>query len=402
MMLTMMRSPSRQRSIFILLVVVLLSEKSLSLCEAFLTSSTHCHWLPVSLLEPSPPTTPSMFRDILLRTNGRTGSCLYGMLPRRRSDEDGEEAEENDFDDDDDDDDTFETTASQTIDLEAERKRLESLLGGSSTIKTRSRDDGKNDDDSLTSNKISEWKKQLKKPPPLTTIGREILEAEITLLESLVESNDAMDQFWSLWYNARGPGPANDLMETEALVAQATPEAWKKAEELLRQLITREGVHWVEPVNRLATLMFLQSRFQESKDLCEIVLTLKPWHFGALSGIVMVCQGLNDKEGMMEYAGQRMPPLSPKAGGDEKVQPVTFGGQLLETRFQWVDRMLDLAQATLLRGEMGLDESFQDCDKAEEMDRVNSRNTNNKGGGGTDGGKLRTNKEREDEDDVWQ
>ena len=47
---------------------------------------------------------------------------------------------------------------------------------------------------------------------------------------------------------------------------------WGEAEQVLRDLIEENGIHWVEPVNRLATLLYMQGRLEESKHLCEVVL----------------------------------------------------------------------------------------------------------------------------------
>lgn len=96
---------------------------------------------------------------------------LFGVVLRNRPDKAGENEEEESADDD--------------IGVERERKRLESLLGTPS-----SQDKEKND--SLLSLPISEWKKQLKDAPPLTAIGRERIETEISLLESLAHSDDAI------------------------------------------------------------------------------------------------------------------------------------------------------------------------------------------------------------------
>ena len=254
----------------------------------------------------------------------------------------------------------------ESMDVEEERQRLESLLGVSSQDNNNNNDDGATSQSSssdLLSLPLSEWKRDIKKTPLLTSIGRERLETEIALLEQLGESDEPIPQLWDLWYSSRGPKAAQELMATERLVAQGQPGAWKEAEELLRALIAREGIHWVEPVNRLATLMFLQSRYEDSLELCLLVLQLKPWHFGALSGIVMVYQGLQDNENMMTYALQRMPPL-PKTKEEalKMEQQALLGGGAVETRQTWVYRMVDKAKAALLRDEMGLEESFQNLD----------------------------------------
>ena len=48
----------------------------------------------------------------------------------------------------------------------------------------------------------------------------------------------------------------------------------------------------------MATILFLQGNYEESVELCLKVLDLKPWHFGALSGIVMCYSRLGNAEEM--------------------------------------------------------------------------------------------------------
>ena len=306
-----------------------------------------------------------------------------------------------------------------SIDLELERKRLESLLGSNSDSSDSSTSSSSLPNSAVTSSSspefllfpISEWSKQIReqKQPMLTSTTRERMEMEITLLESLAESDDAIPEIWNLWYTARGPIVEKELLETETLVSMGIPDAWKQAEEMLKQIIAKEGIHFVEPINRLATLMYLQQRFEESEELCKIVLQLKPWHFGALSGMVMVQQGLQNQQGMLDYAKQRMPPL-PKKGEDIKEPPPELGR--IETRQEWVDRMLDVARSKLLRLEMDLDEAFVDLDKEKEEEIVQSEtlgNTKNEKTNKIESDMNSTDKdepndkfEPDDKEDAWQ
>lgn len=156
-------------------------------------------------------------------------------------------------------------------------------------------------------------------PPPLTTILRERKLTELTLLQSLDESDDAVNELWALWFAERGPQAATLLLRAEELVSMGTESKWQDAEELLWTLVEEHGIHWAEPLNRLATLYYLQGRMEESKALCEVVLQSKPWHFGALSGIVLVCAGMNDVSGARLWADRRLPALLPKhTSGDRR------------------------------------------------------------------------------------
>lgn len=143
--------------------------------------------------------------------------------------------------------------------------------------------------------------------PPLTSIGRERRLVEIQLLENLDGSDEPLDDLWALWCSERGPAPSRELRKAEEMTMDQ--RQWGEVEQVLRDLIHENGKHWVEPVNRLATLLYMQGRLEESKHLCEVVLEEKPWHVGALSGIVMVCAGLNDVTSARYWAARRLPPI---------------------------------------------------------------------------------------------
>lgn len=87
---------------------------------------------------------------------------------------------------------------------------------------------------------------------------------------------------------------------------------------------------WTEPANRLATLLFLMGRHAESKTWCERILESKPWHTGALSGVVMVCTKMNDLEGARAYGELCLPPTSE-----------------ISERKKWIERNVDIAEARL-------------------------------------------------------
>jgi hypothetical protein len=238
--------------------------------------------------------------------------------------------------------------------LQKERLRLEALIMGTSSTS----DVKLSSNDSLLP--VVDWMDQLELLPlnapfPLTAIGRERLETEIQLLESLAESDDAVSELWTLWYHSRGPDAAKALEVADSLTAQGPgPDSdyWDEAEIKLKQLVAEEGVAFVEAVNRLATLFFLQGRYTESKQMCEVVLAVKPWHFGALSGIVMVCKGLKDTPDMMAWASRRMPPLQV----DNRLAEIFQ----MPTRKEWVDKMVAEAQTRLEQAEQEVKDSFQE------------------------------------------
>ena len=86
---------------------------------------------------------------------------------------------------------------------------------------------------------------------------------------------------------------------------------------------------WVEPPNRLATLLYTQGDFGGSVALCLKILRAKPWHFGAASGIVMCYAKLGDARKANEWAVKAMPNVA--------------GPQ----REQWIERMVAKLDAKL-------------------------------------------------------
>jgi len=192
-------------------------------------------------------------------------------------------------------------------------------------------------------------------PPPFTTILRERRINELEILNSLSSSDQAITDLWSLWFTERGTEAATLLLRAEELSSRAVgasgsgsgsspssggsgsagsgEEVAQEAESLLWDLIEEHGVHWVEPVNRLATLMYMRGRLEESKALCEVVLSVKPWHIGALSGIVMVCISMNDVGCAREWAEKRLPPMLLDGGAND-----SGGDVICSRRMAWVTR----------------------------------------------------------------
>lgn len=237
-------------------------------------------------------------------------------------------------------------------DYEQVRRRLEAMMGG---------EEGARDDVASSvlhrrrPTSFLEDGDKLPTQPPLTAIAKERRLAEIQLLARLADDDDSLDDLWSLWFSERGPHASRELRDIDELTAQG-PRSWEEAEERLRDLIDEHGVHFVEPVNRLATLLFLQGRLEESRQLCETVLTVKPWHFGAASGIVMVCAGLGDPSAARQWAARRLPPIQPTGSNNR--------------RHQWVERAVDDATKSLFDAERRVKQAFGKPDKRPKLNSL--------------------------------
>lgn len=151
---------------------------------------------------------------------------------------------------------------------------------------------------------------ELPSPPPLTTIERERRDMEIRLLTDLAKGDEALTDLWNHWFQERGPKAAARLWKTEEMIAEG-PHRYNDAERILRRLLDDFGVHWVEPISRLATLHLMQGRLKEAEELYMIVLAVKPWHIGGLSGIVMALAGQKKNQDATTWAARRLPAFTP-------------------------------------------------------------------------------------------
>jgi hypothetical protein len=195
-------------------------------------------------------------------------------------------------------------------------------------------------------------------PPLLTSLDRERRVLEIQLLEQLLENDDVvMDHLWSLWYSERGRQAAQRL--NDATVLSNNPRTWKEAEAILRALILEYGIYWVEPLNRLATLFYIQGKYQQSIDLCLIILYVKPWHFGALSGIVALYGQVNNVEQARVWAQRRLPTFLPISNPQNNPR-----------RKEWIQMAVQNAKESLRDAEDRLRRSFGERDAEQSRDPI--------------------------------
>ena len=203
-------------------------------------------------------------------------------------------------------------------------------------------------------------------PPILTSTERKRRLLEIELLQNLIQSGDddddeTVDQLWSLWYAERD----NEDNATEQLYAATLytndPNTWDQAEQIMRQLILKHGIFWVEPVNRLATLYYLQGKYQQSINLCRVILHVKPWHFGALSGMVGLYIQMNDMAQAKKWSEKRLPSYVPDFLKGSKNSN--------QRRAEWVKNAVTEAKLSLHNAEQHLQTSFGKRDPRQPLGR---------------------------------
>ena len=93
--------------------------------------------------------------------------------------------------------------------------------------------------------------------------------------------NQAIGEFWHMWFHQKGVQGAQRLIESQTLV-----EAGRGAEarEILDDLILAQP-DFAEAWNRRAVLHYMQGRYRDAIQDCETTLELIPHHFGELQGL---------------------------------------------------------------------------------------------------------------------
>jgi len=262
-----------------------------------------------------------------------------------------------------------------SFDVENARRRLESLM--STPGAGENDNDNNNDNDAIKNssettdapfslsklledydNGVDFSLSSLPPPPPLSAIERSRRSVEIGLLECLSEGDDAITELWDHWYSERGSATKLRLEQTGGMFLDRSK--WKECEGALIDLVEEYGVYFVEPVNLLATLYFIQKRYERSFKLCEIILSIKPHHVGALSGIVEVAVCRGDAAAVRYWAEKRLPKGVPTAGtapGDASAMEER-GIPENPRRAEWVERAVATAKEKLDQAERRTQEKF--------------------------------------------
>lgn len=254
------------------------------------------------------------------------------------------------------------------FDLEAAREKLESMLGQQEEDNPKKEASEVDDVIEALLSSFKDDDVDLPPSPPLSSIERDRREAEIQILQNLASGDDASQQLWSLWYSERGSTAKAQLEKADALMGN--PDTFRECEATLKGILDEYGIYFVEPLNRLATLYFLQTKFDKAYKLCLVILKIKPWHFGALSGIVQVCIGMGDRNGARNWAAKRLPGLVPNAS----FPPFPEAGPVNPRRQKWVDEQVCTAEKLMKKAEKLTQKSFGELDpyhqKMDDRDEV--------------------------------
>lgn len=171
-------------------------------------------------------------------------------------------------------------------------------------------------------------------PRPLTESSRQRRELEMELIAALKNSNEAVEELMALWMVERGMDGAEELHK----MTNACSPGLVEEEKILRGLLDEYGIHWVEPVSRLASLMYFKGNSAESRQWCEIALAVKPWHFEVVHTHVLNALRNQDLAQAVRWQRRALPPLNPDTNN--------------KARKAWVKRALKDAQTSLGKAEM--------------------------------------------------
>lgn len=105
-------------------------------------------------------------------------------------------------------------------------------------------------------------------PDGLGAVARLRRRTEVSLLMDLCSEDgnddDAISNLWQFWHNERGSKGRDALTEVDFYMRQ--PGTWPNAEDILRDLIF-DNPTWIEPKNKLATLLYLKGQNYVSSQI---------------------------------------------------------------------------------------------------------------------------------------
>ena len=112
---------------------------------------------------------------------------------------------------------------------------------------------------------------------------------------------------WNVWCSEKGMDAKREIKQCGAWINSGDPELLVQASQRLETL-SAQFPNWAEPYNRLATIQFHQKNFEAAQDIYEKALDLKPWHLGALNGMLMCHHMAGDADGTASWARRAIPP----------------------------------------------------------------------------------------------
>ena len=143
--------------------------------------------------------------------------------------------------------------------------------------------------------------------------------AEDELVESLASSDSevahlATAGLWECWLNEEGREARADIEQGITLMNNGQFDASLR----IFTDLGRTYPGWAEPINKQATVLYMRGDSEESYDLCELVIEMKPHHFGAWHGLALCSVRLRDWETALAAAKEALR-LQPHAAANREI-----------------------------------------------------------------------------------
>jgi len=119
---------------------------------------------------------------------------------------------------------------------------------------------------------------------------------------------------WECWLNEEGPEAREKIDDAIAVMESGN---FADAERMFLGL-SREYPGWAEPRNKHATILYRRNRPTASFDLCELVVEMKPIHFGAWHGMALCAVKLHDWRAAIEAAQEALR-IQPQAKANREI-----------------------------------------------------------------------------------
>ena len=119
---------------------------------------------------------------------------------------------------------------------------------------------------------------------------------------------------WECWLNEEGPDARTAIDLAINLMERGN---FADAEKQFISL-SRQFPGWAEPINKHATILYLRGRPTRSIELCELVVEMKPRHFGAWHGMALCAVKLHHWRTAIEAAREALQ-IQPQAKANREI-----------------------------------------------------------------------------------
>lgn len=133
------------------------------------------------------------------------------------------------------------------------------------------------------------------------------LGAESALVECLVSQNPAVIRLatgglWECWFNEQGAAARRQIEKGTRCMNEGNLEG---ALDIFARLV-KKYPRWAEAHNKQATALYLLGNARLSYKVCQVVVELKPYHFGAWNGMALCAAQLEKWQAALDAARQAL------------------------------------------------------------------------------------------------